>query len=212
MQVTPPKLPHPNGELETWHDEVTDELEIDRALVSDADLAGARRVSIDAARLDTVVLVGGSLDKLELTDVLGVRLDAAALQAYKANFLRVSLSDCRLTGAELAEGRFEDCLFRNLKLDEVGFRFAHFKRVRFENCVLLQADFSSAQFDQVTFTGCDLAGANFMSATCRRVDITSEDLGSVKGLLGLKGATISTVQLLQLAPLLASELGFHVKD
>jgi uncharacterized protein YjbI with pentapeptide repeats len=212
MQILPPQPLRLNGELEVWGEEVADELEIDHVLVSDKDFAGVGRISIDGSRLDTVTLVGATIHKFELTDVFGIKLEAAALQAYKANFLRACLTDCRLTGAEFAEGRFEDCLFRNLKLDEVGFRFAHFKRVRFENCVLRQTDFSSAKFEHVTFADCDLEGANFVSANCQRVDITGEDLTGVRGLLGLKGATISSTQLVQLAPLLASELGFHVKD
>jgi uncharacterized protein YjbI with pentapeptide repeats len=212
MHIAPPHAPRLDGELAPWDETVVGEVEIDHALVDGADFAGATRLIADGSRLDAVKLLGSALDKMELTDVVGIRLEAAALQTYKANLLRVSLSDCRLTGVEFAEARFEDCVLRNLKLDEAGFRFAHFKRVRFENCVLRQADFSGATFDHVTFTGCDLEGANFASANCQRMDMTTEDLTQVKGLIGLKGTTISTVQLMQLAPILAVELGFRVED
>jgi uncharacterized protein YjbI with pentapeptide repeats len=146
-----------------------------------------------------------------MTDVVCTRLESAALQAYKANLLRVHTADSRFTGAEFAEGHFEDCVFQGAKFDEAGFRFGTFKRVRFENCMLRQADFSNAKLTQVTFTGCNLEAANFVSAACKDVDVTTEDLTTVKGILGLKGATISEVQLLQLAPLLAVELGFRIE-
>ena len=210
MKIANPITPKVAAELDAWDGSDSDVVEIDRDAVDGADFAGTTRLSADASRIENSTLTGLVLDKLELSDVMGVKLDAAALSAYKVRMLRVELSDSRLTGSEFAEGSFEDCLFRNLKFDEVGFRFAHFKRVRFENCMLRACDFSSAKFEHVTFTGCDLEAANFVSASCKVVDVTGEDLLLVKGLLGLKGASISTEQLVQLAPMLAAELGFDV--
>jgi uncharacterized protein YjbI with pentapeptide repeats len=186
--------------------------EVDQAHVVGTDFAGAVAISISVSKMENCDAMGMTVELFELSDVECVRFEAAALQAYKANLLRVALTDCRLTGVELAEGHFEDCVFKNVKFDNAGFRFATFKRVRFENCILRQADFSSAKFSHVTFTDCDLEAANFASAHCTTVDVTNQDLSLAKGILGLKGATISTEQLIQLAPLLASELGFHIED
>jgi uncharacterized protein YjbI with pentapeptide repeats len=147
-----------------------------------------------------------------VTDADCERVDASALSAYKATLLRVRMRECRFTGAEFAEAQFQDCVFCNVKFDEAGFRFVSFKRVRFEHCVLRQADFSNAKLTHVTFDDCDLAKTNFTSATCDHVDISGEDLRETKGILGLKGSVISAEQLIQLAPFLASELGFHVKE
>jgi len=206
-----PIAPRLDNDLDVWHDETEGIVEIDRSLVEDVDFVGATRIAIDASRVSGVTLTGLRLDKLEVTDAICAKLEGAALQAYKANLLRVRMVDSRFTGAEFAEGYFEDCVFQGVKFDEVGFRFSSFKRVRFENCMLRQADFSNAKLTQVTFTGCSLESANFVSVTCKDVDITTEDLSAAKGILGLKGATISEVQLLQLAPLLATELGFRVE-
>jgi uncharacterized protein YjbI with pentapeptide repeats len=204
-----PKIP---PQLDAWSEDAGPEIEIDRALAKGLDCTASTKISADASRIESMVVTGAALDTFELTDVACTKLEGAAVRAYKTNLLRVALADCRLTGAEFAEGNFEDCTFRNVKFDEAGFRFATFKRVRFENCILRQADFSNAKLSQVTFTGCDLEATNFVSASCTNVDITGEDFTQVKGVLGLKGATISTEQLMQLAPLLASELGFRVKD
>lgn len=211
MKIASPLAPRIAKELESWDGLLSDVIEIDRSVVEGADFAGVARISADASRIENSILTGLSLDELEMSDVVAIKLEAAALQAYKARLLRVELADSRLTGSEFAEGSFEDCVFRNVKFDDAGFRFAKFKRVRFENCMLRSSDFSSAKFEQVTFTGCDVEAANFVSADCRSVDVTDEDLTMVKGLLGLKGAAISAEQLMQLAPLLASELGFHIE-
>jgi uncharacterized protein YjbI with pentapeptide repeats len=212
MSITPiaPKLS--SAGLDLWDEDVTVELEIDGTLVRNQDLSSVTKLYADGSRFEGVALTGALLDKCELTDVACAKLEAAALQAYKANLLRVSLSDCRLTGVEFAEACFEDCTFKNVKFDQAGFRFASFKRVRFENCMLQQADFSNAQLSHVVFVECSLNEANFVSANCSSTNITGEDLTNVKGILGLKGATISSEQLMQLAPLLAAELGFRIED
>ena len=139
-------------------------------------------------------------------------MDAAGMQAYKANLLRVCVADSRFTGAEFAESCFEDCTFKNVVFNAAGFRFAIFKRVVFDGCVLRATDFGSASLTNVRFVGCNFEDAIFASAKCQNVDITTEDITGVKGVLGLKGCLISQVQLGQLAPLLAAELGFHVVD
>jgi len=210
-----PSVPRLAAQLSDWDGDgdgdVSDLLEIDNSLVVLTDLTGVSRLQIDSSKLEGVVLTGLVLDKFELTDSQCLKLEAAALRTHKANLLRVALTDSRLTGAEFADASIEDCVFKNVKFDEAGFRFASFKRVRFEDCMLRQADFSNAKFEQVTFTGCDLDGTVFVSATCKDVDITTENLTTAKGILGLKGATISEVQLMQIAPLLAAELGFRVE-
>lgn len=78
--------------------------------------------------------------------------------------------------------------------------------------MLRSGDFSNAKLSHVTFSGCDLEQTNFIAADCHDVDVSTEDLTVAKGILGLKGSTISTEQLMQLAPLLATELGFRIKE
>lgn len=207
-----PNAPRLAAQLNVWDEAVTDMLEIDDSHMSLTDFTGVSRLQIDGSKLEGASLTGLVFDKFELTDCQCTKLEAAALRTHKANLLRVVIADSRLTGAEFAEAHLEDCTFKNIKFDEAGFRFASFKRVRFENCMLQRADFSNATFDQVTFTGCDLEESSFVSASCKDVDVTTEELGSIKGILGLKGATISEIQLMQLAPLLANELGFRIKE
>jgi uncharacterized protein YjbI with pentapeptide repeats len=210
--IPTPIEPRLAPELEAWEGDTDGKVELDQHFVKDEDFTGATRLSVDASRIQGANFTGVVLDKLEATDASCSKVEGAGLQAYKVNLLRVSMADCRLAGAEFAEGYFKDCTFRSVKFDEAGFRFANFKRVRFENCMLRQADFSNTKLEDVIFVDCELEECNFVSASCKNVDVSTEELTGIRGLLGLKGATISYEQLMQLAPLLASELGFHVKD
>jgi uncharacterized protein YjbI with pentapeptide repeats len=197
-------------QLESWDEEAADDVEIDQTQIADTDFSDVTRLIATGSTFKQVLITGVNLDKCDCTDVEFGRLEAAGLRTYKARFQRVTFTDCRLTGADFAEAIFEDCVFKNVKLDEAGFRFAKFTRVRFEDCMLSATDFSSARFAQVMFTSCNLEGTNFDAAQCANTDISSEDITNVRGILGLKGATISPEQLVQIAPLLAAELGFQI--
>jgi uncharacterized protein YjbI with pentapeptide repeats len=78
--------------------------------------------------------------------------------------------------------------------------------------VLRDVEFGSATLRQVSFGGSTLAGADFTKATCTKVDLRGAELGITSGYESLRGATIDSVQLVALAPLLAHHLGITVKD
>ncbi len=200
-------------ELPAWSGIVEDQrLEIDNAQLEAGNFSGINRIQIDGSLLKGVNLSGLQLEQYELTDSVLQKVDGIGLRSSDSHWLRVQASDARMTGADFGSGHFEDCVFRNLKLDEAGFRFATFKRVRFEQCILRKADFSSAKLQHVVFTDCDFNTINFNSAVCSSVNIQNQDLTTLKGVFGLKNATISSEQLIQLAPLLAAELNFQLDD
>ena len=82
--------------------------------------------------------------------------------------------------------------------------------------------FADAAFDSVTAGNCHFmdcafrnvrfTGADFTKVTCTDVDLRGASLGISAGIDSLRGATIDTVQLVGLAPLLARHLGITVAD
>jgi uncharacterized protein YjbI with pentapeptide repeats len=103
--------------------------------------------------------------------------------------------------------------FAGCKLDYVNFRFATVEYVSFEDCVLSHADFQGARLDSVRFDGCQLAETDFTKATLSRVDLRGSDLAALAGsLLVFRGATVDSLQLMDLAPRLAAELGIQVEQ
>lgn len=186
------------------------ELELRDCKVNGQELSFAKNLQVDNCRIESSTLASAKLNKFDATDAILERLEAAGAQSRQTAILRVQLQNSRFTGADFPEAHFEDCHFKNVKFDEAGFRFASFKRVIFENCVLKRADFSHAKLTKVKFEGCDLELTNFDTVTCVEVDLGSENLSSCQGILGLKGAIITDEQLIQIAPLLANELGFKL--
>jgi uncharacterized protein YjbI with pentapeptide repeats len=123
----------------------------------------------------------------------------------------VALSSCGLAGVQAFGVALRRVAFRDCKLDSVNFRDSTFDDVRFENCLLRDVDFGSARLTGVTFGGCTL-GADFTKTTLSRVDLRGAELGITAGYDALRGATIDTIQLIGLAPLLAQHLGITVED
>jgi uncharacterized protein YjbI with pentapeptide repeats len=102
--------------------------------------------------------------------------------------------------------------FRDCKLDSVNFRSGTFSDVRFENCLLRDTQFGGATLLRVSFGGCTLIRADFARVSCTDVDLRGAALGITAGYESLRGATIDSVQLVALAPLLAGHLGITVAD
>jgi uncharacterized protein YjbI with pentapeptide repeats len=72
--------------------------------------------------------------------------------------------------------------------------------------------FPVAQLSNVIFTNCDLTSADFSGAKITSADLRGNTLVSLKGVAGLKGATINTEQLISLMPEFAAALGIEVND
>jgi uncharacterized protein YjbI with pentapeptide repeats len=80
------------------------------------------------------------------------------------------------------------------------------------DCQLLEPDLAEATLNQVSFEGSRVVAPDFGRARMSDVDLSTADLVGPRGLSGLRGATISPLQLIDLGPALAAELGIVVAD
>jgi uncharacterized protein YjbI with pentapeptide repeats len=172
--------------------------------------AGSGRVR--SAHIEDVELVGARLRAVGLLDVVVERIDASNGDWGGAELRRVRFSDARLTGLNLGEARIEEVSFTACKLDYANFRHSRIRHVSFEDCVLTGADFQGAEIEATLFSGCQLVQADFSRAVMSRVDLRGSQLEPAGSLHGLRGAIIDSSQLLELAQLLAAELGISLDD
>jgi uncharacterized protein YjbI with pentapeptide repeats len=158
--------------------------------------------------------------------------DLTELRAPRARFADTTLYAVRGAGVDLAESEWLDCVVTGARLGALQLYGAELRRVRFEggkidyfnlrgatlrevafvDCVLTEPDFGGATLEQVSFEGCRLVGPDFNQATMKAVDLSRAHLAAPRGLASLSGATISKLQLLDLAPALADQLGITVAD
>lgn len=95
----------------------------------------------------------------------------------------------------------------------MNLRSAALYDVAFEDCVLREVDFAEAKLDGVTFPGSRIERARFGRATLKKADLRGAvAIDLADGYESLRGAVISSSQLLDLAPALAQTLGITVLD
>jgi uncharacterized protein YjbI with pentapeptide repeats len=106
----------------------------------------------------------------------------------------------------------QDVVFKGCKLDLVNFRFAKLKNVIFRDCLVSDTDFYNAELTNVRFDKCNIEKIELSGTKNKNLDLRSSQLGSIHGSGSLKGAIIDQMQLMQLAPYLAQEIGLTIKD
>ncbi len=152
------------------------------------------------------------LRRARFTDVLlrDVRLIATSLA--ETSWADVTLDSCVAAGVEAFGARLRRVTLRGCKLDSVNFRDAQLTDVTFEDCVLQDVDFGGAALTRTGFPGCRLSGTDFSRVRLDKVDLRGAELGIIVDPPALRGAIVTTAQLLDMAPLLAASLGILVED
>lgn len=169
------------------------------------------------ARFMDCALTGCALDETRLqrarvldsvvTGIRGVGTDLAG-----ATLRDVELVDARLGGVQLHGGVLERVLVRGGKIDYLNLREARLRDVVFEDCVLVEPDFGGARLERVSFAGCALKGVDLTGVRFVDVDLRgAASVEIVRGVERLSGAVISAAQLMDLAPVLAGEMGIRVE-
>lgn len=148
----------------------------------------------------------------DLTDAVVTGADWSNTQTVRTSLTRVRLSECRLTGTELAESVLTDVVFDGCRLDLVGLRFARLERVVFRDCRLEEADLQGAQLRDVLFERCELRGAVLSGVRIERVEIAGGDLSGLRGAEALRGVRMRWNDVLANAPLFAAALGIAIVD
>ncbi len=162
--------------------------------------------------LTGVSVQGGRLPKARLRDVLlrDVRLIATGLG--ESQWTDVAVAESVLAGAEVYGAELRRVTFRGCKLDSVNFRGAALTEVTFAGCELRDVDFAGATLTRTAFPDSRLARTDFTGVTMKAADLRGAELGIIIGPDSLRGAIVSTGQLVYLAPVLAETMGITVRD
>ena len=171
--------------------------------------AGARFLECAFSK---VAIAGGKLQRARLRDVWMRDVRLTGTNVSESEWLDVTVLGCALAGAQLFGTELRRVTFSGCKLDSVNFRGARLHEVRFDGCVLRDADFADAQLTRCAFGGSQLARTDFSRARMEGTDLRNAELGIVIDAQSLRGAIISTGQLVALAPVLAETLGLTVAD
>jgi uncharacterized protein YjbI with pentapeptide repeats len=171
-----------------------------------------RAFGANELRLEKVNASEAILERTGFSDVELLNCDMIATKLPESSWRRVLIDSSRCSGVQLQTSILKDVTFINCKLNFANFRFSKLKKVSFKDCVLDEADFYSAELESVDFENCSLDKTEFSNAKLKHVDLRSSEITGVSGISSLAGAIIDSMQLVRLAPLLASECKIIVKD
>ena len=139
-------------------------------------------------------------------------VDGATVDLADSTWRDSHISGGRLGAVSLIGATWTGVRVRGCHLGFLNLAGAHLEDVLFEGCEIGSLDARTAELDSVTFVGCTLDELNVSGATLRKVDLSGARLRSLIGVESLKGAIVSHEQLVDLAPLLAEQLGLEVRD
>jgi uncharacterized protein YjbI with pentapeptide repeats len=145
-------------------------------------------------------------------DCVWERVHGAGIAMPEASLHDVTIEGSRLAAVSAWGSSWRGVTLRGGKIDFLNLRGARLKDVAFEDCVVTELDLQEATVDGLSFAGCTLAEPEFGRGSYAALDLSGATLRSPRGVAGLKGATVSRLQLFDLAPHLAAELGITVAD
>ncbi|MFE0425590.1 pentapeptide repeat-containing protein [Streptomyces sp. NPDC058953] len=195
--------------------ELRDEDDLDCALLDGGryeDLhAPALRITESA--LTSVSFTGGRLRRARFNEVWMHTVRFVATDLVETHWTDTEVVGGSLAGLELFGAELHRVVFHQCKLDSVNLRGTTLRDVVFADCLLRDVDFAGARLTGVSFPGSTLDGARFSGARLTDVDLrAAARLEIADGVESLRGATIGTPQLFDLAPLFARTLGITVRD
>lgn len=207
----PPGAPRVSVELPEV-DLATIELE-DDARVEHVALTGAlppqleaRSATIEDARIRGS-LAGARLHDLHLHDAELSGADLANVDFRGGHLSRLTIADCRMTGAQLIETTLVDLTLTGCRLDFAVLGLARVDRVVFRSCDLREASLEQAQLRDVRFESCDLTRAMLGQSRHQRVELHGCRLEGLRSIADLRGAALPWPDLVDQAGSFAAALG-----
>jgi uncharacterized protein YjbI with pentapeptide repeats len=199
--------------LDLFTDHLEPEGDYDRLLLDARDLVGA---DAESARFIECLLRGCDLDQAVLdhahvVDTTITESRAGVLRARSGTWRDVTVRDCRFGAVEVFGSSWDRVTIEGGKLDYLNLRDARVQDLRFVGCTIGDLDLAGARVRQMSFEGCRVGRLDVTRAQLGAVDLRGAELAGLDGTAGLKGATISPQQLLDLAGALAEHLGVTVR-
>lgn len=203
--IQPPNLPKQTYAEGLPDDRLLDQAAYAQRAVSSCDLTdqAAEDVTFEQVQFRSVNFGRTRLARPRFLDVRFEACDLSGVGWDKARLRRVEFIGCRLIGAKLLDGIFNDVLFKECNAELSVLWAAGFKAARFEQCVLREVSFEGADLSGVAFDRCDLSKANLRATKLIGADLRHSAIGGVQvGLEELRGAMIDPVQAVHIAGLL----------
>ena len=157
-------------------------------------------------------MTGCELEQLRLTDVVLVECELSVAMLAKATMTRVRFERCRMSGLYAPEATLTDVALVDCKLDEADLRMSRWQRVTAAECDLHDAVLTAARLSACRLLHCQLRHADVTGARLSDVALHGSALDDIRGANSLRGAVVSSDQLMPLSLALFHAVGIKVDD
>lgn len=179
----------------------------------DLDLAGqdAPDTRFLECRFQRCGLDGTSLRRARIAESLFSEVHAATVDFADSTWRDSQVWGGRLGAVTLIGATWTGVRIRGSHLGFLNLSGAHLQDVTFEGCEIGSLDVRGAALQSVSFEDCRVDELDVAGATLSEVDLSGARLRMLVGVESLRGAIISHQQLVDLAPLLAAQIGIQVR-
>ena len=189
--------------------EMVEDLELVEADLSGGDLSALTLLS---CRFSEVFANDTDLAAARLVDCRLERLSATYLHSPRSTWRTVELVDSRIGAWELYDADVESLLMENCRLGFTNLAGTTVRDLLIRATRIDELDLSGIDAQRVHFEDCRVGTLRLHGGSLRDVDLRGLEMRTVSGVGSLAGATVSSGQLSELAPLLAQHLGLRVTD
>lgn len=215
QKITPPRLsPRLNEEdsfvrLLAENDGDVAEYQFKDELIDDVsrDFTG-----VHSCRFVNCNFSGCKFYKCQFSDTVFYNCDLSNVSFAGCGFHRVTFTDCKLVGTQLPESLFNHTVFRNCRADYMVLSMSKIRHSLWVDSGLRGAAFDNCALVQSQFSRCQLIEAEFHRTALKEMDLSDSDIRGIRLSAvpagELKGATVTSLQALDLARL----LGIIIKE
>lgn len=159
------------------------------------------------SRVGAVTLEGGRLLECHV-----VEPDVEELAASDTTWRQTRISEGRIGSLVLARSHLDSVTLSGTRIGYLDLRSAAVGDLTLTDCRIGTLDLTGGRVERARLRGCRIDELLLSHAEPADVDLRGAQIGRIEGATGLRGATVDSGQLMDLAPLLADALGIVVSD
>lgn len=177
-------------------------------LSGDVNLAyGSLEQCLVTADSDTIDLTGATILDVDIT---GIR--AASMKLRNAGIRRLRITGGRIGTLDLSSTRIDELELRDLRIDYLSLGGSKGSDILVADSTLKALDMPQAELTRVRFENCRSNEVDTQGIRAAHVDLRGLDADAFMDTNSLRGTTLTTFQIQQLAPTIAAGLGIQIRD
>lgn len=159
------------------------------------------------ADADEVDLTGATVIDVEMSDVR-----IASLRMRDTGVRRLLISGGRIGTLDLSGARISELVLRDVRVDFLNLGAAKVTDLEVSGCTIRTIDMPQAELTRVRFTTTSSDEVDPRGMRAKDLDLRGLDAMAFLDTHSLRGATLTSFQVQQLAPQIAIGLGIQIKD